>query len=308
MATGICSCELPTFPSMGRPNCVIEMRTMAFPIIVPRFKADGVTRNELDPTSATIGTEIKALLLASVDAEARIYPFPRVEEPTFERSDSVMEEAPSGRKFRIFGQGGIYTLNFKTYAKDAVAPLLAQAERLGCSDFDFFYVSVDGNLWGQLVNGKLRGYEADSSSYDAFKEFATDATVEKLNVMWDLDQDLALGSSYAITEEELGYKATTLSANIHASQTLTASTATSLICKVNDGFGAAGVTSNVTGLLSGDFTLTNAGVTVAATATENPAGSGTYELTIVSQGGDVVKLSILKAGYEIDDATVTSIA
>jgi hypothetical protein len=308
MATGICSCELPTFPSMGRPNCVIEMRTMAFPIIVPRFKADGVTRNELDPTSATIGQNIKDLLLASVDAEARIYPFPRVEEPTFERSDSVMEEAPSGRKFRIFGQGGIYTLNFKTYAKDAVAPLLAQAERLGCSDFDFFYVSVDGNLWGQLVNGKLRGYEADSSSYDAFKEFATDATVEKLNVMWDLDQDLALGSSYAITEEELGYKATTLSANIHASQTLTASNVTTLVCKVNDGFGAAGVTSNVTGLVTGDFTCTNAGVTVAVTVAETPASSGSYVLTIAAQtAGDTLKVSILKAGYEIDDATVTAL-
>ena len=159
MATGICSCESPSFPSMGRPNCVIEMRTMAFPIIFPRYQADGVTRNEIDPTSATVGATIDTLIGASTDAESRLYPFPRVEEPTFERSDSVTEEAPSGRKYNIYGQGGVYTLNFKTYSKDAVAPLLAQAERLGCSDFDFYYVSVDGNIWGQLVNGKLIGVD-----------------------------------------------------------------------------------------------------------------------------------------------------
>lgn len=311
MATGICSCESPSFPSMGRPNCVIEMRTMAFPIIFPRYQADGVTRNEIDPTSATVGATIDTLIGASTDAESRLYPFPRVEEPTFERSDSVTEEAPSGRKYNIYGQGGVYTLNFKTYSKDAVAPLLAQAERLGCSDFDFYYVSVDGNIWGQLVNGKLRGFEADASSYDTFMEFATDATVQKLNVTWDLDQDVALGSAYAITSEELGYKATILKGNIYASQTLSASSSTSLVSKVNDGYGSAGTVSNVTGLTHTAFTLTNTTTGSAITLSsgdvvESP--SGTYTIAITAQtAGDTIKSVISKAGYEFGEATVTAL-
>lgn len=307
MATGICSCESPTFPSMGRPNCVIEMRTMAFPIIFPRYQADGVTRNEIDPTSATVGATINTLISASTDAESRLYPFPRVEEPTFERSDSVTEEAPSGRKYNIYGQGGVYTLNFKTYSKDAVAPLLAQAERLGCSDFDFYYVSVDGNIWGQLVNGKLRGFEADASSYDTFMEFATDATVQKLNVTWDLDQDVALGSAYAITAEELGYKATTLTGLINATQTLANPSDDVVTDLVYDGFGSAGTTSNVTGLVTSDFTITTSGAgTPAFAVTEPTAGSGNYTITFTGGivANETLTIKIAKAGYNFEDKTI----
>jgi len=312
MATGICSCDAPTFPSMGRPNCVIEMRTMAFPIIFPRYKADGITRNEIDVTSATIGADIQALLLATVDAESRLYPFPRIEEPTWERSDSVTEDAPSGRSYRIFGQGGVYTLAFKTYAKDAVAPLLKQAERLGCSDFDFFYVSVDGNLWGELEGTKLRGYKANSDSYDTFKEFATDSTVEKLNVMWDLDQDVALGNSYAITAEELGYKATTLTGNITATQTLASVSDVLISDLVSDAFGTANNAGNVTGLVTGDFTVTNTTpstpVVLSVTVTEPIAGSGNYNIALPAQtAGDVIQVEIAKAGYDVALKTVVAL-
>ena len=83
MGQVICSCDNPAFANLGRPNCVIEMKAVAFPIIVPRFKADG-TRNTIDLTSATLGADIKALIQTSTALMERLYPFPRMENITFE--------------------------------------------------------------------------------------------------------------------------------------------------------------------------------------------------------------------------------
>ena len=47
MSTGICSCGSPSFGNTGRPNCVIEQKVLAFPVIAPRFKKDG-SRNTID--------------------------------------------------------------------------------------------------------------------------------------------------------------------------------------------------------------------------------------------------------------------
>jgi len=311
MSTGICSCANPTFGNLGRPNCVIEMRTMAFPIIVPRYQADGVTRNGIDVTSPTIGADVQALLSASLDPQSRIYPFPRVEEPTFERTETVYETAPSARKYKIEGLGGIYTLAFKTYAKDAVAALLKEAEKFGCSDFDFYYVDVAGNLWGELEGDKLYGYMASAETFDAFMEFATDTTVQKMMVSWDLDSDVALACSMALTPEDLGYKATTLEANIAANQSLTAASATSIVDVVSTGFGSAASPDYVEGLLVGDFAVYNV-TTSAAIApdsiTETTAGNYTIDVTTAAPTtGDVIRVTITKAGYDFAVETVVSL-
>ena len=308
---GICSCANPAYPSMGRPNCVVEQRPMAFPIIVPRYKADGVTRNSIDLTSLTLGDDIQTLIDAGTAAQERFYPFPRVENTTFERTDSVTEDAPSGRSYKIYGQGGIYTLAFELWAKDAVYPLLKQAENLGCSEFDYFYVSVDGYLWGELsADGEnLYGYMADANTYDAFNVFATDTTVQKINVSWDLDSDVALSSSFAISPEILGYKATTLTPLIAATQSLEAASTTSIVSTVTDGFGTAQELGYVTGISSLSFTAYN--VTTAATIVVGGAletSDGVYDITIPAQtASDVVRISANHPGYVIADATVEAI-
>jgi len=311
MATGICSCASPTFGSLGRPNCVIEMRTMAFPIIVPRYQADGVTRNSIDVTSGTLGADVQALLLASLDAQSRFYPFPRVEEPTFERTETVYETAPSQRKYKIQGQGGIYTLAFKTYAKDAVAAILKEAEKFGCSDFDFYYVDVAGNLWGELEGNNLYGYMASAETFDAFMEFATDTTVQKMMVSWDLDSDVALSSSMALTPEDLGYKATTLEANIAAAQSLTAASATSIVDVVSTAFGSAATPDYLEGLVIGDFAVynnTTAAAIVPDSVTETSAGNYTIDVTTAAPTtGDVIQVTITKAGYDVAVNTVVSL-
>lgn len=211
MSAGICSCESPSFGNMNRPNCVIEQRALAFPVFVPRFKADG-TRNTIDVASATVGADIQALINAA-DPLNRIYPMPRVENATFERTDTVYETAPSTRKYKIEGVGGVRTFNMELWGKDAVSAMLRELKKFGCSDIDMFYVDVAGNFWGikdNVTDTLMRGYEVSAETFDAFREYATDTTTSKIMVSFDLDNQECEENSYAITSEELGYKANTL--------------------------------------------------------------------------------------------------
>lgn len=213
MGQTICSCANPAFPVLGRPDCVLEMRAIAFPIIVPRFKADGVTRNTIDLTSPTLGADIQALIATSTALLERIYPFPRCENVSFERTETVYETAPSTRKYKIPNVGGVRSFMFETWGKDAVHEILRQLKKIGCSDVDFFLVDVSGSFWGILDNPTdtdMRGYEMATETFDAFKEYATDTTTQKLMISWDLDNAECEENSYGLSSEVLGYSATTL--------------------------------------------------------------------------------------------------
>lgn len=311
MATGICSCAELSFGNLGTPNCVTKQGVMAFPIIVPRYKADGVTRNGIDLTSGTIGADIKAMLSASLAPEERIYPFLKVQNPTFERSETVYETAPSGDKYKIDGQGGVYTLAFELWDKSAVYPILKEAEKFGCSEFDYFYVDVNGALWGELDGTTLYGYPCDSNTYDAFNDFATSTTVQKIMVSWDLDRDVALSSSFALTADDLGYKATTITPNIAASQALTAASATSIVDVVTTPFGSAVSPDYLEGLVIGDFTVYNVTTAAAITPdsiTESTPGNYVIDVTTAAPTtADVIRVTIVKAGYDVAVNTVVSL-
>lgn len=311
MSVNICSCETPAFGNLGRPNCVIEQKTMAFPIVVPRFKADG-TRNTIDLSSPTLGDDIKALISASTPADARMYPFPRVEGATWERTDTVYETAPSNRKFKIAGVGGVYSLSFEFWGKDAVYQIMREVQKFGCSELDFYYVDVAGNLWGIKDNANdtlLRGYEMSTETFDSFVQFATDTTVQKGMVSWDIENTEVIENSYAVLVDELGYKASSLLPNQGAMQTLSSISATEIEAKVYTGFGSAGNRDEVEGLLLANFTLyneTSAAPVVASGVVESSAG--VYTITIpVQTTADVIRVEVLAAGYDVANATVIAL-
>lgn len=314
MSSIICSCGNPTMPNLGRPDCVIEMKALAFPIIVPRYKADGVTRNSIDLTSATLGADIKALILSSTALLSRIYPFPRCENITFERTDTVYETAPSTRKYKINGVGGVRTFKFETWGKDAVHQILRELKKIGCSDVDFYLTDVGGSLWGikdKETDTIIRGYEMATETYDSFKEYATDTTTQKAMISWDLNNNECEENSYAITSEELGYSANSLRANISGSQVVTVLTNTTLTSEVITGFGTAGARDHIIGLLTANFTVENtdvpAGDIIIPTIVENP--DGTYTITTSAMtAGEKYKVTVINAaGYDVANGTFTAV-
>ena len=314
MSEIICSCENPNFPNTGRPNCVLEQRAIAFPILVPRYKANG-DRNTIDLNSATLGDDIKALIQASTDLFSRLYPLPRMENVTTERTDTVYETAASTRKYKAPGVGGVRTFLMELWSKDAVNQILRELKKVGCSDVDFFLATVDGNLWGIMDNPEtdtvLRGYEMATETFDAFKDYATDTTVQKIMLSFDLDNQECEENAFAITAEELGYSSTTLTGLIGATTASTALTTTTAKVTVSTGFGSAGSRGKVKGLLDANFSVVNNGPgspgAVAVTSVET--ADGEYTLTFAAQtNGDDVRVDIINAaGYDVVGSNFTAL-
>ena len=282
MSAKICSCENPAFGNMGRPNCVIEQKALAFPMFFPRFQADG-TRNTIDLTSATLGQDIKDLINAP-DPQKRLYPMPRVENSSFDRTDTVFEVAPSTRKYKIDGVGGVRTWAMELWAKSATHNMLRELKKFGCSDIDAFYVDIAGAIWGildKVTDTDLRGYEVSAETFDAFKMYASETTVGKIAVSFDLDSDECEENSFAITAEELGYKATILVGLQSAFSVSDNPDLLTLVVDVHTFYGSAKTRGNVVGLLDAAFTVKDSSDTIivhtTAALVENP--DGTYLLT-----------------------------
>jgi len=314
MGANICSCGNPQLPNLGRPDCVIEMKAIAFPIIIPRYKADGVTRNTIDLASITLGQDIKDLVKASTALLERIYPFPRCENISFDRTDTVYETAPSTRKYKIAGVGGVRTFKFETWGKDAVHAILREMKKIGCTDVDFLLVDVAGSLWGIKDNESdtvMRGYTMATETFDAFKTYATDTTTSKLMFMWDLDNAEAEECSYAIVSSELGYSATTLKPNVGASISLVELDATHVQFTVTSGFGTAVTNDPITGLVDANFVVTANGTPVPIIPSIVETSAGVYSFNHLDADitvGDLVVGSVINAiGYDVANGSFTAL-
>ncbi len=309
MASSNCTCDDNALGNLGRPKCVTEMPAIAFPIFFPRFDEDGA-RNTINVASPTLGQDIKDMI--QVDSDTfRIYPTPKTENVTSERTETVYETFPSGKKQKIEGVGGIRTFMFELVGKDAVNAILRELQRYGCSDLDFGLVDVNGGLWlhkDDPNSTEATGFMMDSGTFDAFKVYATDTTTGKINLSFDLDRYENEAEGYVLTSNELGYRATTLSGLITGYQESVALTTTTAKVEVFDGFGTASDTNEIVGLLTANITAyndTDGAPLVVAAAETLP---GTYTLTYTAPTAlDVIRVSVLAPGYEIADTTFVAI-
>lgn len=310
----VCNCANPEFGNSGLPGCSVEQKAMAFPIIVPRNGSNG-QRNTIDVTSPTLGQDILDKLNAA-DPRDRIYPLPRVENATFPRTDTAFEEAPSNRKYRLDGVGGVRTWMFELWAKAAVAGMHRELKKYGCVDLDALYVDIAGSIFGvkdSPTDTVLRGYELATETFDVFAEYATDTTVRKLMISWDLDTLECEENTYGITADELGYKATTLKGLLTANQTLTEPSDGVVNQVVRTTYGTAVTLDPVVGLDVSGATLSLYNVTqdtamTAPTGWAAVAGSdGEYTfnyLTAEAATNDVIRVAVDGApGYDVIDAT-----
>ena len=310
----VCNCADPEFGNTGLPGCAIEQKALAFPILVPRFGASGL-RNVIAVTSATIGADITAKTTAA-DPRDRWYPMPRVENATFPRTDTEYETAESQRKYKLDGVGGIRSWIMELWAKSAVAGMHRELSKYGCVEMDVYYVDITGAIFGIKDNPTdtdMHGYPLASGTFDVFKEYATNTTVQKLMVSWDLDSDTCEQDAYAITSDQLGYKATDLRGLLTANQVLTEPADGTVIQVVRQTYGSAAELNPVVGLNFTTATVSMFNVTqgVAMTA---PTGyvnvvdsDGEYTfayLTAEADQNDILRVSVsLAPGYDVQDAT-----
>lgn len=303
MASSNCECGDGKLGNLGRPKCVTEMGTIAFPIFWPRYDSTG-QRNTINLSSPTLGEDILDMLQVT-STTFRMYPVPKVENVTTERSETLYETFPSGRKVRIDGVGGIRTFAMELIGKDAVNGILRELMKYGCTDIDFGLVDVNGNLWlhkDDELSTEATGWRMDTETFDAFKVYATDTTKNKIMLSFDLARFEKEENGYVVTSNELGYPATDLSGLVAGTQTATPLTTTTIQVKAYDNYGSAVLNNPATGLgpyikIYNDGLLLT-GVIISETS------DGVYSLTITAQtAGDPGTVDILAPGYEFNTSS-----
>ncbi len=320
-----CDCGSPKYPNTGRPNCVVIQKVMAMPWYRAKYKKDG-TRNYIDVNAdpltildsngvagnyATLGAYIQDLAQnPNWDASERLYPTPRVEGATFERTETVYETAPSTQKYKIDGVGGVRTMTYQMWDKDSAAQIQRELSAVGCSDIEFYYVDISANMWGIMddpTTGLLRGYELSAETFDVFKDYATDTTVQKLNVSVDFDNEECEENSYVLTSTELGFKPTQIKGLISASISADNPDLNTIVATVATGFGTAQNSTKVVGLLDAAFIVEDVaapGVPLAHTGTvENPDGTYTISMTAALTSTDNYIVKATATGYDVADGT-----
>ena len=314
-----CVCGSPAGINAGTSGCTIEMKPMAFPIFEYEKKADG-TRNGIDVTSATLGADIVAKVLASTAVAERLFPTLRVQNPTVSRTDTNYETTANGDKFRLDGEGGIYSFLMEYYGADGVFQIFREFKKMGCIDIVMYIATTDGNLWGtkdSITGTILYGYRLSKETIDSFFMFPVPGAKAKTMLSFDVDRDVCIENSFVITSNEMvdtgGVKSTSLTALVSGFQTAVNPTPsnTTISVDVYEGFGSAGNRTKITGLLIANFVITDdpLGTPVVITPTgplvESP--NGTYLITVPAMtASNTIQLACTAVGYDI--ATTTTVA
>jgi len=322
MASTGCICGTSAFPNMGTPNCTQEMLPMAFPILIPRWKADG-TRNSIDVSSATLGADIQALITTATAVDERIYPFPRVQNPTIPRTDTAYETTANGDKFKLAGEGGVYSFLFELYGSESVFQLQRELKKAGCIDIDMYIATTDGALWGtksSLTSTDLHGYMLSKETFDSFFNFPVPGARAKIMVSADVERSECIENSYVITSSEMidtgGVASTSLLANVSGFQTLVNPTplSTTIETKVYMGFGTAGSQLPIKGLVQANFTINDdsditqpSPIVQSSPPVESP--DGTYTLTVPTMTTtNIIRVSVIgAAGFDVADGTTNAL-
>ncbi len=319
MSQEACVCGVPASINPGSTGCTIEMKPMAFPVFEYENKADG-SRNGIDVTSATLGADIVAKVAASTSVFERLFPTLRVQNPTVTRTDTAYETTANGDRFKLAGEGGVYTFLVEYYGVDGVFQIFREFKKMGCRDITMYIASTDGGLWGtkdSITATELHGYKISKETIDSFFNFPVPGAKAKIMMSFDLDRDECVENSYVITAEEMidtgGVKSTALVPLVSGFQDITDPTPSNTTIKVVvfEGFGTAGVRKPITGLLLLNFVFTDdpLGTPLVITPTGEPveAPLGTYLFTVPAlTPANTIESAVTAAGFQVD--AVTTIA
>ena len=265
----------------------------------------------MQETYATLGAYIRDRVENSEwDAQSRLYPSGKVEEPSFERTDPIYEVAASTTKYAT-GLGGVRTWNMQLWGDRATYTMYRELKKFGCSALDVIYIDINGALWGvkdSEQSTEIRGYEMGANTWDVFNQLATSTTVSKLNITFDLANDECEENSYAITASELGYSGTTLRGLISAYIDVDNTDLSTVVATVNTSYGTAKTAQKVVGLDDADFIVTDAlGAVLPHTGTvENPNGTYTIAMTSPLTVTDIYTVKVVTPTYDVTNGTFTA--
>lgn len=299
-----CSCG-GRLGNTGIDNCVIEFKTTNNFILVSTYKADS-TKNFIDLTTpATVGAAVLALTQASTDSLERLYPLPFAEGITREKSDRTTDTAPSGNIYNV--QDGLRQNHMEFYGQNASFSFMRELDKFGCTQLSYYAVDVAGTLEGYVDEDeptKFYPVPMMNNSFYAMYAYATDTTIQKLMLDFNMKRNFDESQMYYLTAADLGYPATDLVGLIPVTVTVSNIVATGITATVLRPSQSAVATRPLTGLLAGDFAVydvTGSAVVTVISATEG--APGVYAITYADTAGtNDFTVTATKAGFAIEVA------
>lgn len=290
-----CNCEAG-LSNTGQPNCVPIFSVTSGLIMVP-LKANDGTLNGLD-LSASV--PVWSDLINETDSSKRWFPIGAFENVELPKADSQFEEANSGKM--AFLRQGKRSFSGELWSEDSTPTLLGKLQLNRCVDFGVYIVDVNGNLIGSKADGYLYPIPVDNPSFDPRFMFATDSTVQKLMVGFDVDRLFDESTMYMVTPEEAGINFNDLDGLVDVNLTEDSLSATTLVTTATFDYGTAYNPLKYKGAGSPsdwDIYDSTGAVVVGGVGAVSEAPDGTYSITLVGLSvGDVYELRTSKDGFE----------
>ncbi len=267
---------------------------------------DAGVRNVLDLTGLS-AQDLADLFTTDSTPDVRLYPITNIEEFLDTQSEAVTETTASGRVLKI--ADGIRTVSFS--ALEVPPILLKKIAALGCGEWQYYIVDVDGNIAGGFLADAtadtIAGFDFDSDSFNATYVRATDTTVQRINVTfnwfrWQKIEDFAWFPHEDLAE---GFNPNDVKGLIDVTfEGVTADGGLQTdITNIKPVIQYSRVQAYpLTGLVAADFVLTNLTTglpVVILTVTESLVTPGTYSLTFAAQtAADVMEVQVANDTYE----------
>lgn len=266
--------------NMGNPNCPDVFQIARKFIFVPLFGSNG-QRTKLPISSLAT---LASLPLEAENPLDRFFPTAEVENVEDTRDEPVRQEFNSGKSVQVrdgFRNNVAYIPNGGTIA-------LGKYESWGCTKFGVYILDDAGNLiYMSDPNDPTNAYPiiVDNDTYYAGLTKPTNSEVQMIMLMWQWAKSQKDKNLRYVSFEELDYDSDDLQGLFDASATYSNSTVNGITVKIETEYGVP-----VSGLVSSDFVSSDSGATdsvynvtqdadvALTTVTENPAGSGSYDL------------------------------
>lgn len=296
MSCKVCKCDVALI-NTGLPNCTTIHGIANRLIMVSKYDTSG-TENTI-PSGTTFNQAYLDAKINNADELARWYPIAGVFENVEQlREDSVYFEANSGTK--RFVRKGIK--NFAGMLLEFPAAYLKSLDQFKCGQWTCLIVDCDGGLvgYGDLETG-MTGIPVEKATMDANFVEQTDSDVAMLKLDWQWDKSTTDANIKYIASDDI-------TADLNDSKGLI--DVVPLKTDFTRGYDVASATefsfdaktifgTKVTGLVVGDFTLTNTTTASSVSITsvvESPAGL--YTFTIPAQTtNDLGTLDLSKDGF-----------
>jgi len=300
----ICDCSLG-YGNTGLPTCIELFKVTKRIILVPTYQSDGVTRNKI-ASGDTLNASYFSVLVNQSDESKRWYPLPVLDNVEQERADPLTFETSDGKSIPI--EEGVRT--FTCQILEAPAEYKKKLDQWGCQSVSYYAIDKQGNLMGSSDGTDLYPIEIDEKTFFSRFVYATDGTLQSLQLSFtvsDIEND---GDLKMISKSETGTNLLKLDGILDVNASSASESTTGFVLTQTLDYGTYPTPLPVTGWAKDDYTLYNetaAASIVITSVTESTTLSGVYTFVYPAvTPGDILTLTASKSGFDFPSTTITT--